>query len=295
MTTIQKIPALPARPVDGHKGTFGRVLVIGGSGDMIGAPVFSALAALRMGCGSVQLAVVKHNIAACLSLVPEAIGLALPDSTEAENSLPAEVSLALENADALVIGPGLGQSLAAMSRVIHLLGFDKFAVIDADALNIISKLPTVADIRLKAVLTPHPGEMARLCPLLNRPATDAFLTDEAARINLACHAATVFRQVVLFKGHRSVITDGQRVHINQTGDSTLAKAGSGDILSGMIGSLLAQKMSCFEAATLGAHLHGLAGESAGKIFSPRSALAREVIDQIPKVIQFAYNISTEQF
>ena len=285
MTTLQQIPSLPARPDDGHKGTFGRVLVIGGSGDMIGAPVFSALAALRMGCGSVQLAVVKRNIAACLSLVPEAIGLALPDSISAENKLPARLSRAIEQAQSLVIGPGSGQSAAAISRVLNLLKLDSPAVIDADALNIISQMPRLPAIRLRAVLTPHPGEMARLCRLLKRPELDAFKTDEKARINLAVHAAKMLNQTVLFKGHRTVITDGVHIHINQTGDSTLAKAGSGDILSGMIGSLLAQKMSCFDAAVLGAHLHGLAGELAGKIYLPRCALAREIIDQIPHALK----------
>jgi hydroxyethylthiazole kinase-like uncharacterized protein yjeF len=151
-------------------------------------------------------------------------------------------------------------------------------VLDADGINLIAlekKWP--AYFKAHAVLTPHPGEMARLAKLIGRSDVP---TDDQGRIDLATQAAKSFGQVLVLKGHCTVVTDGRRVYLNHTGDSTLSKAGTGDVLSGMIGCLLGQRMSPFNAAVLGVHLHGLAGEIAGKRFGRRSALAREVVDVI---------------
>jgi NAD(P)H-hydrate repair Nnr-like enzyme with NAD(P)H-hydrate dehydratase domain len=109
-------------------------------------------------------------------------------------------------------------------------------------------------------------------------------SDEQSRIKIATLAATTFNQIIILKGHRTIVTDGRRIYINTTGDSTLAKAGSGDILSGILGCLLAQKMPPFEAATLATWLHGKAGELAGSIHGKRSALGRDVIDCLAQAI-----------
>src|SRR5918993_1768029 len=201
MEPITTPPPLPDRPREGHKGIFGRVLVVGGNDGMIGAPVLAGTAALRMGAGLVQIAVPRSILAACLSITPELIGIGLGKAAGKDQLLEAG-----EKADAVVIGPGLGRTPEAMGRVQRLVRLEKAMVIDADALNLLSDLkrwPTY--FKARAVLTPHPGEMARLGKLIGR--TDVPL-DENGRVEIAAVAAEVFGQVVVLKGDRTVVTDG---------------------------------------------------------------------------------------
>jgi len=277
MERIHSPPALPPRPVEGHKGTFGRVLIVGGNDGMIGAPVLAGTAALRAGAGLVQIAVPRSILHACLSITPELIGLGLDKAAGKDQLLEAA-----ESADATVIGPGLGRTPEAEGRLTRLVRLEKPMVVDADGLNILSgmkKWPSY--FRAGAVLTPHPGEMARLGKLIGRTTVP---TDEEGRIDIAAAAAKAFGQVVLLKGHRTVVTDGRRVYVNQTGNSALSKAGTGDVLSGVLGTLLAQRMDRFDAAALAAHLHGRAGELAGERVGLRSVIAREVADSLPAAI-----------
>jgi NAD(P)H-hydrate epimerase len=274
MDRLAEIPKLPPRPADGHKGMFGRLLIVGGSDGMLGAPSFAGQSALRTGSGLVQIAVPKSILQFCLSITPELIGVALRSGDVLQQ--------AAEKADALVIGPGMGQSAMAKAVLFQLVRLDKTMVIDADGLNILAaqkRWPTF--FKAHAVLTPHPGEMQRLGKLIGRTQVP---TDEEGRIAIAEQAAQAFGQVVVLKGHRTVVTDGRQLYINHTGDSTLSKAGSGDILSGIIGCLLGQKVNPFDAAVLGTYLHGLAGEMTGKLRGRRCALAREIIDMIPQAI-----------
>jgi NAD(P)H-hydrate epimerase len=274
---ITDIPPLPARPADGHKGTFGRVLVVGGHEEMIGAPVMAGTAALRTGSGLVQIAVAKSILAACLSITPELIGLGLGRATVGK------LLKAADESDALIVGPGLGQSDEAAKRLERLIRVEKPMVVDADALNLIAAMKRwPADFAAHAVLTPHPGEMKRLGGLIG---WNQVPQDEAGRIQIATAAARAFGQVLVLKGNRTVVTDGKRVYVNITGDVTLAKAGTGDVLSGIIGSLLGQGMERFEAAALGTHLHGLAGQIAGERFGQRSAVAMEVAACISEAMQ----------
>jgi NAD(P)H-hydrate epimerase len=278
---------LPPRPHDGNKGTFGRLLIVGGNDEMIGAPVLAGMAALRTGAGLVQIALPQSVLPAALSICPELIGMGLTGNA---NQKLLEMA---GKADAMVIGPGLGQSAAAGKRLLALTALDKPAVIDADGLNLLSamkKWPT-SKFKARAVLTPHPGEMRRLAALLPKneagpwaESKEPIPSDENARIDVAMHAARRFGQVVVLKGHRTVVTDGQRLYVNDTGDSTLAKAGTGDILSGVLGCLLAQHKEPFDAATLAVWLHGRAGELAGEARGKRSALGREVIECLPQAI-----------
>lgn len=275
---IDKPAKLPPRSREGHKGIFGRVLIVGGNDQMIGAPALAGTAALRMGSGLVQIAMPKSVLAICLSITPELVGLGLGDTPDLDHLMEAVVK-----ADAIVIGPGMGHASVAKARLMQLMKLEKPMVIDADGLNIIAaekKWPR--DFKAHAVLTPHPGEMGRLAHLLGRTEVP---TDETGRIEIATEAARAFGQVIVLKGHRTVVTDGVRVYVNHTGDSTLSKAGTGDVLSGLIGCLLGQGIERFEAATIGVHLHGLAGEIAGKKWGRRCALAREVIDAIPEAIR----------
>ena len=151
-------------------------------------------------------------------------------------------------------------------------------------LNLLAEMKQWPADRFKAppLLTPHPGEMRRLASLLPAAKIGAWNSsdkhavipsDEASRIDIATLAASTFNQIIILKGHRTIVTDGQRLYINTTGDSTLAKAGSGDILSGILGCFLAQRMDHFDAATLAVWLHGKAGELAGEIHGKRSAWA----------------------
>ena len=270
---IERAPRLPERPIDGHKGIFGRVLVVGGNDGMIGAPAFAGAAALRTGAGLVQLAVPRSILAATLSITPECIGIGLGKASAKDDLLKAA-----ESADAVVIGPGLGRTPEAEARLVRLVRLDKPMLIDADALNILAAMKKWPGFfKASAVLTPHPGEMKRLAKLIGR---DDVPTDDDGRIAIAAELARAVGQVVVLKGHRTVVTDGARVYLNQTGDSTLSKAGTGDVLSGIAGTLLAQGTERFEAASIAVHLHGRAGEIAGKRHGRRSALAREVIDAI---------------
>jgi len=275
--TISSPPPLPPRPTDGHKGLFGRVLIVGGNAEMIGAPAFAGAAALRSGSGLVQIAVPRAVLAMALSITPELIGLGLGKSANTSALLEAA-----QKADAVVIGPGLGHSPEAKARVTSLVRLDKPMVVDADGLNILASMKKWPKFfKAHAVLTPHPGEMGRLAKLIGRSEVP---TDEPGRIDIAVAAADAFGQVIVLKGHRTVVTDGRRVYINQTGDSTLSKAGTGDVLSGLLGCLLGQKMDGFDAACLATHLHGKAGEIAGKLRGMRGALAREIIDAIPEAM-----------
>ncbi len=272
------LPTLPPRPDDGHKGTFGRVLVVGGNDGMIGAPTLAGTAALRMGAGLVQLAVPRSILHVCLSITPELIGLGLGKAAGKD-----ELLKAAEMADAIVIGPGLGQTPESSGRLTRLVRLEKPMVVDADGLNLLAKEKKWPSyFRARAVLTPHPGEMARLGKLLGRSEVPS---DDEGRKEIAELAAKSFGQVVLLKGQRTVVSDGKKSYVNRTGDSTLAKAGAGDVLSGIIGCLLAQKMEPFDAACLGAHLHGRAGELAGMKKGKRSALARDVLKALADAIR----------
>jgi NAD(P)H-hydrate epimerase len=155
-------------------------------------------------------------------------------------------------------------------------------VIDADGLNLLSDLkrwPTY--FKAKAVLTPHPGEMARLGKLLGR--TDVPKGDKG-REEIAAVAAEVFGQVIVLKGERTVVTDSRRVYVNTTGDSSLSKAGAGDVLCGIVATLLGQSVDPFDAACAGVYLHGRAGELAGEKLGRRCVLARDVIEALPEAI-----------
>jgi NAD(P)H-hydrate epimerase len=256
---------------------FGRVLIVGGNDQMLGAPVMAGTSALRMGAGLVQIAVPQTLLPAALSVTPELIGLGLSRTGGNKALLKAA-----QGADSIVIGPGLGKSPQASIRLSQLIRLDKPMVVDADGLNLLAagkRWP--ASFKAHAVLTPHPGEMARLAKLIGRMKVPS---DEPGRIDIAMAAANAFGQVVVLKGFRTVVTDGQRVHINTTGDSSLSKAGTGDVLSGMIGTLLAQKMANFDAAVSSVWIHGKAGEMAGQRLGRRCVLASDVIDTLAQAI-----------
>ncbi len=195
MDRITQLPPLPARPADGNKGMFGRVLIVGGNEGMIGAPVMAGTSALRSGAGLVQMAVPRAILSAVLSITPELIGLGLGKASGKDTLLEAA-----EKADAVVLGPGLGQTPEAETRVMRLVRLVKPMVVDADALNILAagkRWPTF--FKAQAVLTPHPGEMSRLGKLFGRTEVPS---DEQGRIDIATQAARTFSPDDRLKGQR---------------------------------------------------------------------------------------------
>lgn len=281
---IFKLPSLPVRPPEGHKGTFGRVLVIGGNTEMIGAPVFSGLSAFRSGAGLVQIATPKQILLHALSVAPELIGLSLPASAT-------QWDQATRKADAIVIGPGLGQLDHASKWIDAVLKLDKPLVIDADALNILSRRKSwPRKVTARCVLTPHPGEMQRLGKLFGKPDQSQSAED---RLDTAMRAARAFGQIVVLKGARTIVTDGTRFYINSTGDTSLSKAGTGDVLTGVCATLLGQSIDPLDAACIAVWVHGKAGEIAGQKHTPRSTTARDVVEAISSafvVYQQAFGI-----
>jgi NAD(P)H-hydrate epimerase len=245
---------------------------------MIGAPVLAGTAALRMGSGLVQIAVPRDVLPAALSITPELIGLALA-GLKSDRAMIA----AAEASDAVVIGPGMGLSRNSARRLKRLIHVSRPMVIDADALNWLAAQPRwPGQFKPAAILTPHPGEMKRLAKLFGRASVP---TDDAGRLDIAVAASRAFGQVVVLKGYRTVVTNGRQHYINTTGDSSLSKAGTGDVLSGILGCLLGQGMNPFDAAMLGVHLHGSAGTLAGRTLGMRSVLARDVIEHLSVAIR----------
>jgi len=269
-------PTLPRRPEDGHKGSFGEVVVIGGSATMVGAPCFSATAALRAGCGLVRLAVPAEILTACLSIEPSAIGLILPsDGRQLLDQLDPRAVLA--------IGPGLASD-GTWDDLFDLVWADEHRlVVDAGALTLLARRgQNLKARRAPTVLTPHAGECARLLKAL---AIAGDPTQPQQRATLAAALASPTAAVVVLKGQHTVISDGQRTTINQSGNAVLAIPGSGDVLTGAIASLIAQGLNAFDAARVGVHLHGLAGDRWRDRHGAVGLLARELADLLPEARQ----------
>jgi NAD(P)H-hydrate epimerase len=241
---------------------------------MIGAPALAGEAALRTGSGLVQIALPQSVLANALSICPELIGLGLGDDRASLTKLLD----AAEKATVIAAGPGLGQSVVASKMLRTLFELQKPMVIDADALNYLASLKSWPKwFKARAVLTPHPGEMKRLAKLFGQSEVPS---DEKGRIAIALRAAEEFGQTIVLKGHRTVVTDAKQLFINKTGDSSLSKAGAGDVLTGILASLIGQGMNNFDGACAATYLHGKAGELAGKKLGRRSVLARDVVNTI---------------
>ena len=276
-TTVSALPALPARPDDAHKGTFGSVLVLGGCATMIGAPALAASGALRGGAGLVKIATDPAVLPFAITIQPGATGIALPDDPEG-------IIAALDAADpghraVLAVGPGLGRRPAAPRLVERLVRGPRRLVLDADGLNALADgRPRRHQPEPPLVLTPHPGEFRRL-------AEAAGIThdplDPAQRPLAAAAMATVHHAVVVLKGRHSIVSDGPDVYVNRTGNPALATAGTGDVLTGLIAALLAQGMATFDAAVLGTHLHGAAADLWLDRHGPSGLTARDLAALLP--------------
>ncbi|MBN9122271.1 MAG: NAD(P)H-hydrate dehydratase [Planctomycetes bacterium] len=278
VTPVVELPKLPRRVSAGHKGTYGKVLVVAGSRGMSGAAVLCAHAALRSGAGVVQLA--------CPADVQPVVAAAYPgyttfgirkhtDGTFGDGAADEVVELA-RGADVLALGPGLGREGGTSAFVRYVLDGlkDASVVLDADGLFAVS--PFVDEFRRSAsfVLTPHPGEFARLTGLA-APKT------EKERAEQSVAFARKFGCVLLLKGAGTLVTDGARLYRNATGNPGMATGGSGDVLSGVIAALMGQGLSAFDAAVLGAWTHGRAGDHGAAALGQTALTATDLLDHLP--------------
>lgn len=273
---------LSRRDRDAHKGDFGKILVVGGSRAMPGAAALAAMAALRSGAGLVKAAVPASAVPSVAAHFP--CYTFLPCLEDREGFLHAAAAEAVldeaARADALALGPGMGTSTGT-GKVVRALvrRADKPMVIDADGLNLLAgDLDTLLLRSAPAVLTPHPGEFARLDGA--RPSRDP-----AGRRAAAERLARKTGCVVLLKGWGTVVTDGRETYVNTTGNPGMATAGSGDVLTGMIAAFLAALPEPLAAAVLGAYLHGLAGDLAAEAVGEVSLTAKDVLDHLPAAIR----------
>jgi NAD(P)H-hydrate epimerase len=263
-------PLLPERPVRGHKGTFGRLLVVAGSLDYAGSALLVCLAAGRAGAGLVALAVPESLQPLFAAKVVEATTMGLPEDDVEEVEPDDALARILDHEhDAMVLGPGLRPGLATVELIRRLLAVEEDgappAVVDAEALrSLAAEDEWWLGVHRSCVLTPHTGEFARLRAAsgIEAGADGDLLEDDLARATAAGDAARRWGQVVVLKGAHTVIAapDGRLARATFE-NPALASGGTGDVLSGTIGALLAQHLPAYDAARLGVFLHGTAGEA----------------------------------
>lgn len=276
----QVLKQFPKRPQDSHKGFFGHILNISGSKSYTGAAILSSLSALKVGAGYVTLATVENSANIIHSFSPDIPTISLKQtengmiSSDNTNSV---INLS-QNYDIISIGSGLGQDEETVRFVTEFVKQNtKPIVIDADGLNSISK-SEIEKIGGKSIITPHPKELSRLIKV-------PVEIIQSNREFYAAETAKSLETVVVLKGHNTIVTDGENIYTNETGCSALAKAGSGDVLTGMITGLFAQMKNPLSAAVLGVYLHGLTGDIAAKSLTEYSVLASELLTFIPNAIK----------
>lgn len=293
LIVTHEIAPLPDRSREAHKGDAGRVVIIGGCINetlMIGAPALAANAALRAGAGLVQMLVPAELRQSVCVLAPCATARSLPEAPQQILRCATEYA-----ASVVAIGPGLGRTLPAETIVQLLDSFDGPCVVDADALNRLSERSPASNpsdmpksssgewpIRdpHRVVLTPHPGEARRLLDAFGiAKAIDA--TPQSRRA-AACALVEATGCTIVLKGHNTVVTNGDRIYTNETGNAGMATAGSGDVLTGVIAALIGQRMPPFEAAVLAVYLHGLAGDFAAEELGRHAMTALDVMDYLPE-------------
>ena len=274
---VQKI--FPKRPEDSNKGTFGKIINIAGSKNYTGAAYLSSLSALKIGAGYVALACPKSITQIIASMLPEVTFIPLAETnigSISKNNLINDIN----SFNVISIGCGITTNEETKNFAYNIIKEHcerTKLIIDADGIN------TLADYKNKislkgAVITPHPKELSRLLDVH----IDEIIKD---REKFAQIASQTYECITVLKGNNSIITDGENILINKTGSSALAKAGTGDVLTGMIAGLMAQKLKPFDAAVLGTYIHGLSGDLAEKDLTKYSVLATNVIEYLPFAIK----------
>ncbi|MBM4078753.1 MAG: NAD(P)H-hydrate dehydratase [Planctomycetes bacterium] len=283
MREITRLPKLSPRKPDTHKGDYGRVLVVAGSVGMTGAAYLCSKAALRSGAGIVTLgtpeslyAIMSIKLTCCMvHPLPETDARSLSDAGKQQ-------ILALsEKHDVVAVGPGISLHPETKRLVLWLLQtIDKPIVLDADGINAVDDdLYALESAKREVVLTPHPGEMARLGKF-SSPAEV-----QKNRLKIAMRFAQREGIVLVLKGHQTLVTDSQNLYVNTTGNPGMATAGAGDVLTGIIAGLIGQGFSAFEAAQLGTYIHGLAGDIAKKRKGEIGMIASDILDSVPRAFR----------
>ena len=266
---VKGVPKLPARTPDGHKGTFGTVLLVAGSSGMLGASILAARGALRGGAGLVRASLPPGLMAPFTVAVPAA-------TTLSRNSSMARW---LEGVDAVLAGPGLSNTAGTLELVRELLTRCRVPmVLDADALNVLAPVKGGLAGPPALVSTPHPGEAARL--LGTTPAAV-----QRDRQGAAARLVEAVGGVIVLKGAGTIVTDGVQTYTNGTGNPGMATGGSGDVLAGLLAALLAQGMEPFSAACLAVHAHGRAGDLVAGRLSQTGLTAEDLPNALAEVLE----------
>lgn len=268
---------LPDRAIDAHKGDFGKILLLCGSKGYTGAAYLAAMGALRSGAGLVFLGVPESIYEIEAIKLNEAIVFPLPDAEgKLSNRAIPEILERLSRMDAVLIGPGLGQSEGTFAAVKAVLE-NAFCpvVLDADGINTIAAHKDILRGRTNpTILTPHAGEFARLGGVIGESRVAAA---EKMSKDLGC--------ILLLKGHNTVITDGENTYINPTGNPGMAVGGSGDVLSGIITAFLGQGVAPLEAAACGAWVHGAAGDICAAEIGQYGMLPSDMVNVLPRLLK----------
>ena len=273
----QVLSILPDRDINAHKGDFGKILLLCGSRGYTGAAALSAMGALRSGAGLVYLGVPESIYAIEAVKLNEAIVLPLSDAAGmlSIDALP-QILKMLPGMDAVLFGPGWGKCEGNFLIAKEILEtFTGPVVVDADGINVLSRhMDIVRERKAPTIFTPHPGEFARMGS-----------NNELDRQSAAEEFARKFDCILLLKGHETVITDGIRTYINPTGNPGMAVGGSGDVLSGIIVSLIGQGIEPLEAAACGAWLHGAAGDICAKEIGQYGMLPTDMVEVLPRLMK----------
>lgn len=264
---------LPKRYKESNKGTYGKVIIIGGSKDYIGAPLLSSLAAIRSGVGKVFLFAPENVIYNAVSYEPGIIPISIKDDYFKKNHLSKLYSY-IDNSTVIVVGPGIGRNQSTKEFLVELIKNIKVpTVIDADAIYLLKEYKELIASHGKIVLTPHPGELANF---LN-------MNIEEIKYNykIVKNIAQNLNSIIILKDVTTIISDGERIFFNITGNTSLSKGGSGDILSGLIGGFIAQKLSMLESSITAVYILGLSAE----LYEYEGYnFISEIINNIPKAI-----------
>lgn len=282
----QQIAALlPQRDAYAHKGCFGKVLLLCGSVGFSGAAALAARAALRCGSGLITVAVPQRIYPIVAAKLEEPMVFSVADDAEGRVSERALEQLLprLAACDACLIGPGLGQGGQVSAVVAEMLRASKVPVVlDADGINAMAgHIDVLRETACPVILTPHDGEFLRLSPL----ESGLPLRDDVGRAKLAAQLAKALQATVLLKGHRTIITDGNESWRNTTGNPGMATGGSGDVLSGLIVSLLGQGLPPVLAAAAGAWLHGAAGDICAAEIGQYGMSPTDMICAVPRLLK----------
>lgn len=282
MDIVQALPRLAARRPGANKGDFGRVLVVAGSRGMSGAAILCGSGVLRGGAGLVRIAVPEVILPIVAGGNPCYMTVPLPHDEDGRLSLAGKSQLLSQTqaSDVVALGPGLGRSPELTGLVTDILGQCAVPlVLDADGLNACADQPgALKNHAGPVIITPHPGEFARLARLETRAVQER-------RQELATQFAQDFKVVVVLKGQHTIVSDGRRVYRNTTGNPGMATGGSGDVLTGLIAALCGQGLEPFQAAQLGVHVHGLAGDLARCDLGEMGMIASDLLTYLPRALR----------